>query len=247
MPRQAREKSESGIYHLMLRGINKQNIFEDEEDKKRFLETLKYYRRKSGYLLYGYCLMDNHIHLLIKEKNESISELIKRISSSYVYWYNQKYERCGHLFQERFKSEAVETEEYFLVVLRYIHQHPLKAGITKNISKYLWSSYQGYIGNSGNIDIDLALDIFSNDRTKAVELFKDYNNENNSDKCLDYTEKVAVSDKAVMDYLSEMRITSISQLQQLNKEQRDEVIRKAKKIEGITIRQLARIQEFQKV
>ncbi len=247
MPRQAREKSESGIYHLMLRGINKQNIFEDEEDKKRFLETLKYYRRKSGYLLYGYCLMDNHIHLLIKEKNESISELIKRISSSYVYWYNQKYERCGHLFQERFKSEAVETEEYFLVVLRYIHQNPLKAGITKNISKYLWSSYQGYIGNSGNIDIDLALDIFSNDRTKAVELFKDYNNENNSDKCLDYTEKVAVSDKAVMDYLREMGITSISQLQQQNKEQRDEVIRKAKKIEGITIRQLARIQEFQKV
>jgi REP element-mobilizing transposase RayT len=241
MPRQAREKSESGIYHLMLRGINKQNIFEDEEDKKRFLETLKYYRRKSGYLLYGYCLMDNHIHLLIKEKNESISELIKRISSSYVYWYNQKYERCGHLFQERFKSEAVETEEYFLVVLRYIHQNPLKAGITKNISKYLWSSYQGYIGNSGNIDIDLALDIFSNDRTKAVELFKDYNNENNSDKCLDYTEKVAVSDKAVMDYLREMGITSISQLQQQNKEQRDEVIRKAKKIEGITIRQLARI------
>ncbi|TWH48352.1 transposase [Sporomusa sp. KB1] len=247
MPRQAREKSESGIYHLMLRGINKQNIFEDEEDKKRFLETLKYYRRKSGYLLYGYCLMDNHIHLLIKEKNESISELIKRISSSYVYWYNQKYERCGHLFQERFKSEAVETEEYFLAVLRYIHQNPLKAGITKNISKYLWSSYQGYIGNSGNIDIDLALDIFSNDRTKAVELFKDYNNENNSDKCLDYTEKVAVSDKAVMDYLREMGITSISQLQQQNKEQRDEVIRKAKKIEGITIRQLARIQEFQKV
>ncbi|WP_373665478.1 hypothetical protein SPSIL_021410 [Sporomusa silvacetica DSM 10669] len=246
MPRQAREKSESGIYHLMLRGINKQNIFEDEEDKKRFLETLEYYRRKSGYLLYGYCLMDNHIHLLIKEKNESISQLIKRISSSYVYWYNQKYERCGHLFQERFKSEAIETEEYFLVVLRYIHQNPLKAGITKNISKYLWSSYQGYIGNSGNIDIDLALDIFSNDRTKAVELFKDYNNENNSDKCLDYTEKVAVSDKAVMDYLSEMGITSISQLQQLNKEQRDEVIRKAKKIEGITIRQLARITGFSK-
>ena len=241
MPRQAREKSESGIYHLMLRGINKQNIFEDEEDRKRFLETLEYYKRQSSYLLYGYCLMDNHIHLLIKEKDESISQVIKRISSSYVYWYNQKYERSGHLFQERFKSEVVETEEHFLVVLRYIHQNPLKAGITKDISKYLWSSYHDYIGNCGIADIDLALDIISNDRIKAVELFKAYNNENNSDKCLDYTEKVAVSDKVVMDYLSEMGIASISQLQQLNKEQRDEVIRKMKKREGITIRQLARI------
>jgi len=241
MPRQARERSKSGIYHLMLRGINKQNIFEDEEDRRRILETLDYYKRTSGYLLYGYCLMDNHIHLLIKEKDESISQVIKRISSSYVHWYNQKYERCGHLFQERFKSEVVETEEYFLVVLRYIHQNPVKAGISKTIEKYLWSSYHDYTGNSGITDKELALDIFSNDRTKAIELFKNYNNRDNRDQCLDYTEKVIVSDKAVMDYLNQMGITSISQLQQLNKEMRDEVIRKLKKIEGITIRQLARM------
>ncbi|SEP42078.1 hypothetical protein [Propionispora vibrioides] len=87
----------------------------------------------------------------------------------------------------------------------------------------------------------MALDIFSNDRTKGIELFKNYNNGDNRDQCLDYTEKVIVSDKAVMDYLNQMGITSISQLQQLNKEMRDEAIRKLKKIEGITIRQLARM------
>ncbi len=217
MPREAREKSESGIYHLMLRGINKQNIFE-EEDRKRFLETLGYYEKTSNYMLYGFCLMDNHIHLLIKEQEESISQIIKRISGSYVYWYNQKYERCGHLFQERYKSEVVETEAYFLVGLRYIHQNPLKAGIAKNVSKYLWSSYHDYTGNPGISDIDLALDIFSDERAKAVELFKDYNNENNTDKCLDYTERLVLSDKVVMNYLSEMGIKSISQIQQLNKE-----------------------------
>lgn len=241
MPRQARARSESGIYHLIFRGINKQNIFEDEEDRKRFLETLAYYKRASSYLLYGYCLMDNHIHLLIKEKDETISQVIKQISSSYVHWYNQKYERCGHLFQERFKSEVVDTEEYFLVVLRYIHQNPLKAGITKDISNYLWSSYHEYVGSKGIIDIDFTLDIFSHDRIKAIELFKCYNNENNIDKCLDYAEKVTVSDKNVMDYLTEMGIASISQLQQLNKELRDEVLRKMKQIEGITIRQIARV------
>lgn len=241
MPRQARVKSGSGIYHLMLRGINKQNIFEDEEDRKRFLETLEYFKWKSSYLLYGYCLMDNHIHVLMKEKEESVSQAIKRISSSYVYWYNQKYERCGHLFQERFKSEVVETEEYFLIVLRYIHQNPLKAGVAKAISQYSWSSFREYIGNCGIVDIDFALDIFSDDRTKAIQLFNDYNNESNTDNCLDYKEKTIVTDKGIIEYLNRIGIGCISQLQQLNKEQRDEVIRKMKKIEGITIRQIARM------
>ncbi len=145
------------------------------------------------------------------------------------------------MFQERFKSEVVETDVYFLIVLRYIHQNPLKAGITQDISKYLWSSYQDYVGNPGITDIDFALDVFSNDRTKAVKLFMDYSNENNTDECLDYTERMAVSDKVVMDYLNEMGITTISQLQRLNKERRDDVIRERKEIEGITIRQLARM------
>jgi putative transposase len=241
MPRQAREKSKTGIYHLMFRGINKQNIFEDEEDRRKFLETLGYYKTLSRYLLYGYCLMDNHVHLVLKEMNESISQVIKRISSSYVYWYNQKYDRCGHLFQERFKSEVVEKDVYFLTVLRYIHQNPVKAGITQDISEYLWTSYQDYIRSSGITDVNFALNIFSSDRTKAVKLFVNYSNENNVDECLDYTERVAVSDKEIMKYLNEMGIATISQLQRLNKTQRDHVIRKMKKVEGSTIRQLARI------
>jgi putative transposase len=121
MPRVARGRSSSGIYHIMLRGINRQIIFEDEEDKTRFLETLRKYKDISKYQLYVYCLMDNHIHLLVKESGETISEAIKRISSSYVYWYNTKYERCGHLFQDRFKSEIVENTTYFFTVLRYIY------------------------------------------------------------------------------------------------------------------------------
>lgn len=241
MPRKARVKSQTGIYHLICRGINKQNIFEDEEDKQRFLETLAYYKKLSGYLLYGYCLMDNHIHLLIKENEESIDQVIKRISCSYVYWYNQKYQRCGHLFQERYKSEVVETDAYFLTVLRYIHQNPVKAGITQNAGKYLWSSYHNYVGISGVTDIEFALENFSNDKTVATKLFIDYTNENNLDECLDYREKVIVSDQEIMKNLSEMGITTISQLQRLNREQRDNVIRKLKEMDGITIRQLARI------
>lgn len=160
MARQARKKSETGIYHIILRGINKQNIFEDDEDKRKFLETLKYYKRMCNYSLYGYCLMDNHTHFLIKEREETISQVIKRISAGYVRWYNEKYERCGHLFQDRFKSEAVESEKCFLTILRYIHQNPVKAGIAEHVSSYLWSSYQEYYEKGRIADIDFALNIF---------------------------------------------------------------------------------------
>jgi REP element-mobilizing transposase RayT len=88
MPREARKKSEIGIYHIMMRGINQQVIFEDNEDRQKFIETLKKYRDESGFELYGYCLMSNHIHLLLKEGKESLGTIAKRISSSYVYWYN---------------------------------------------------------------------------------------------------------------------------------------------------------------
>jgi len=131
MPRQARRKSESGIYHIMLRGINQQQIFEDEEDSLRFLETLLKYKEQCGYEIYAYCLMGNHIHILLKEGKENLTLVLKRIAGSYVYWYNWKYRRSGHLFQDRFKSEPVEDDEYFLTVIRYIHQNPIKAGIRR--------------------------------------------------------------------------------------------------------------------
>lgn len=128
MPRAARKKSNSGIYHIMLRGINRQLIFEDEEDKNRFIETLLKYKEQCGYLIYAYCLMGNHIHILLKEGKEELTLVLKRIAGSYVYWYNWKYHRSGHLFQDRFKSEPVEDDAYFLTVIRYIHQNPETRG-----------------------------------------------------------------------------------------------------------------------
>ena len=118
MPRQARESSGTGIYHVMMRGINHQNIFEEQEDYYQFLNTLDMMAQSyepdgtpSGrnYILYAYCLMSNHIHLLIREREDKIGMSIKRIASSYVYYYNHKYSRDGHLFRERFKSEPVRN------------------------------------------------------------------------------------------------------------------------------------------
>jgi len=201
LSRDARVRSKSRIYHIMLRGINRQDVFEDDEDVERLLETISKYKEVSKFEIFAYCIMSNHIHLLVREKEESVSNAIKRISSSYVFWYNKKYERCGHLFQERFKSEAVESDEYFLTVLRYIHQNPIKAGIAKNILDYRWSSYREYIEKALIIDIDFALEMLLPDRKKVVELFRNFNIQNNNDMCLEDEGKLRVSDSEVKDIL----------------------------------------------
>ena len=241
MPRNARKKSRSGVYHIMWRGINRQTIFEDEEDKAKFLETLKRYKDVSKYHIYSYCLMDNHVHLLVRESGEAISEAIKRISSSYVYWYNLKYERCGHLFQARFKSENVETRAYFLTVLRYIHQNPMKAGLTKDVFEYKWTSLHEYVGRVIMVDIDAGLRLFSTDKKEAINMFIQHTNEVNDDQCLEDQVRVRVSDNEVREYLRELGITNSSLLQQMDRENRDETLVKLKQLNGVSVRQLSRI------
>ena len=113
MPRRAREKSNSGIYHIMLRGANRQEIFHEDEDNLRFLVILDKYSRQSEAKVYGWCLMDNHVHILLREGLEELSLTMKRVGVSFVWYYNNKYETTGHLFQDRFKSEKVESKRLY--------------------------------------------------------------------------------------------------------------------------------------
>lgn len=241
MPRIPRRKSSNGIYHIMFRGINRQTIFEDDQDKQRLLGTLKRYQTLSQFKLYGYCVMDNHFHLLLKEIAEPISLTMKRIGVSYVYWYNNKYSRSGHLFQDRFRSEPVETERYFKTVLRYIHQNPLKANLVKNIFECQWTSLKEYLGPSSMIDVDFVLDLFSPNRTKAIQIFTEYMQEDNEDQCLGESLTVRTSDNEVRKHLNQLGILHSGSLQQMEKSQRNNVILQMKQIEGISIRQLERI------
>ncbi len=144
MPRQARESSGTGIYHVMMRGINHQNIFEEQEDYYQFLNTLDMMAQSyepdgtpSGrnYILYAYCLMSNHIHLLIREREDKIGMSIKRIASSYVFYYNHKYSRDGHLFRERFKSEPVNDMSYFVTQPVYAGAAVYTKGIEEELFK----------------------------------------------------------------------------------------------------------------
>ncbi|WP_234031467.1 transposase [Lentibacillus cibarius] len=239
--RKPRKKSRTGIYHIMLRGVNRQVIFEDEADKHRLLETIKRFKEKSHFKIYSYCLMDNHIHLLMKETEEPVSMIIQRISSSYVHWYNNKYDRTGHLFQERFKSECVETVSYFLTVLRYIHQNPIKAGLASNVLKSEWTSIHEYIDKPRFIDINLGLKLFSPDRAKAIQLFTLYMQESNDDKCLNDHIRLRMTDNEIRIYLAELGVPNSSLLQQMGKKERNELLVKLKALNGVSHRQLARM------
>ncbi|SDL00098.1 transposase [Natronincola ferrireducens] len=146
MTRIAREKSQTGIYHIMLRGIDKRNIFINDSDYEKFIEYIKKAKEKIEFTVYAYCLMTNHVHLLLKTESEEIGDVIRRITVGYAQYHNIKNGRTGHLFENRFKSEPVDTDDYFLIVLPYIHQNPIKAGMVERIEDYKWSSYNATVG-----------------------------------------------------------------------------------------------------
>ena len=154
MPRHPRNLSQTGIYHVMLRGINHQDIFRKKDDFRKFLlilhnmvspkEEPKHSSRKHCSIL-AYCLMPDCAHLLIKEGADSISEVIRKMALRYAIYYNSNYNHTGRLFQDRFKSESVNDETHFLTLLSYIHQLPVAANLCHHVEDYDWSSWREYL------------------------------------------------------------------------------------------------------
>lgn len=162
-----RNFEEEGIYHVFNRGVEKRDIFLDEQDYKIFLYYLYIYvipleqvlikhphlpirlhdkNLSSEVEIFAYCLMSNHFHLLVKQKNfNGVTRLLKQLTNAYARYFNNKYNRVGGLFQGRFRAVKVETNEQLLQVSRYIHLNPLEARIVNDLSSYTWSSFLEYI------------------------------------------------------------------------------------------------------
>lgn len=198
MPRQQRERSKSGYYHVMIRGNERKNIFQDEYDKFQFIKTLTEKKQENRFFLHAFCLMDNHVHLMLSEGVEDVAKVMKRISVSYVRYYNHKYKRVGHLFQDRFKSEIVDEDSYVLTLARYIHQNPVKAGMVKSTGEYKWSSYSCYLKENNQfaelVETETILGLFSDDKNTAKKCFEEYMNQLSHDVYIDFVEDVEVMD-----------------------------------------------------
>ncbi len=237
MPRTARAVGNSRIYHVMLRGINRQRIFEDDEDRNRFLDILKRSKEKDKFDLIAWCLMPNHVHLLIRENEVSLGTIFKRIGSAYVYWYNGKYERSGHLFQDRFKSEVVDNDAYFLTVIRYIHRNPVKAGLCDRPEDYPYSSLKRYFDKNSLNDSELVRSMMNEAQ------FMEWNAQAVEEKCMDMEDQLRIhlTDSQAWEIIRRCSgCETTAEFQSLEKVKRDAALRKIMK-GSVSIRQASRL------
>ena len=247
MPRHQRILSETGTYHVMMRGNEKKNLFQGDEDKQRFLETLFIKKRETGFSVYAYCLMDNHVHLLIKEREESLATTMKRVNASYAFYFNQKYHRVGHLFQDRFKSEPVEDDRYLMAVARYIHNNPVKAGMVDTLEQYKWSSYRCYLApdkpESRNVDTAFILSSISINQQEAIHEFNRFSMETDPNHYLDITDEAAWTLEEgklfLLEYLNKVWPGNSLEELMMNPETRSEIAGHMRGKTNLSVRKIA--------
>jgi len=176
MPRQARLDIPGALHHIMVRGINKNAIFEDEQDMSRFLERLGQNVTEGKCKIYAWVLMNNHVHILFKSGKDGISSVMRKLLTWYAQYYNRRHGRTGHLFENRYKSILCEEDKYLLALVRYIHLNPLRAQIVKTIEEldgYHWSGHRDIIGKAINpwMDSEHVLFQFGSTRRKALRAY----------------------------------------------------------------------------
>ncbi len=139
MPRRARVVLDNVLYHVITSGNEKRVVFKDALDYMRYLGMLKKYREKTGFRLYGWCLMPNHVHLLIE--SNSLSKVMHGISLSYAKYFKYRYKSIGHFWQDRFRSFPIQKDQYLINCISYIEYNPVRAKIVMRPEDYKWSSY----------------------------------------------------------------------------------------------------------
>ena len=234
MPRTARIYGNSGYYHVVNRGIGKQILFEEDEDYLFYLRTLRKKCREEGAEMLAYCLMENHVHLLL-HCEDGLKRLMQRVSGSYARYYNEKYERTGHVFQDRYRSEPIESDSALLAAARYIHNNPQKAGICSR-EAYRWSSWREYVKRPVLVRTELILDL-----SGGAAGFREFSAEEDEGGCLDVRDSFRLTDRDAQKIIRErLRMESGTMVQGLDRGARDDALRTLKG-SGLSLRQIERL------
>ncbi len=234
MPRQARQYSESGYMHIYIRGNGKQIIFEDRKDYIYYLNLLKQYSIETNVSICTFCLMENHVHLIVYDPGHNISQMMRKLGMTYAGTFNKKYHRTGHLFDGRFRSVPIESENYLLTAFRYVLNNPRKAGIC-SASEYPWNSYSRYGRPESFVDTSVFQKLIGSKEEYEAFINAKYEEDNPELEGIIMNDEWALS--VIRKYL---HIESGSALQTYNRKDRDEALDLLRK-KGLTIRQIERL------
>ncbi len=176
MARKPRIHYPGAFYHVILRGNGGQKIFYSTADRTKFYLLLQEGIERFGHRIHCFCLMTNHIHLVVQVSAVPLSKIMQNITFRYTRHINARKKRIGHLFQGRYKSILIDADTYLLELVRYIHNNPLRAKITKTADQYKFSSHHAYLGkeNLTWLTTDLVLGQFAEKKKRAIKLYHDF-------------------------------------------------------------------------
>nr|WP_162272834.1 transposase [Parolsenella massiliensis] len=219
---------------MVAKGSGGQSLFEEDADYQSFLGFLSKNCERFGVRVHAYCLMGNHVHLLLEDRDSHLSETMGATLTSYALRFNQKHGHIGHVFQQRFKSQPVETDEYLLRAIRYIHSNPAKAGICP-ACEYRWSSYRAYVeGEESIVETSFALDVLG-----GVEGFLAFSSETHGD--YRFSQRSRISDAEARQIASRvLGDVAPAELKVMERPHRDALLFGLKDA-GLSIRQIERL------
>ncbi|MAD76363.1 MAG: addiction module toxin RelE [Rheinheimera sp.] len=174
MARPLRLEFDGAFYHVTSRGNSRHNIYFEQVDYQQFLDILGKVCQRHNWRIHAYCLMTNHYHLLVETPEGNLSAGMQQLNGVYTQHVNRRYQRCGHIFQGRFKSILVDTDVYYKALVRYVLQNPLRAEMVEQLADYDWSSYQATIGKDPAPEWLVVNDVlahFSSDSANATAAF----------------------------------------------------------------------------
>lgn len=173
MARKPRVHYEGAVYHVIARGNNRARVFGTDEEKLKYLEIIEDYKKRYGFRLYAYVVMDNHVHLLLQVGKIPLAKIMQGIQQRYTQYYNWQRKQSGHVFEQRYKAFICEEESYLMNLICYIHQNPVRANIPEGID-YRWSSHHFYVKKTnGLVNVDFILRTLSSDLEKAMDHYID--------------------------------------------------------------------------
>lgn len=207
MPIKRRQESNTGFYHVIVKGINNERIYNQKRERIYFKKIILKYLKKYQVEIFAFCIMSNHAHVIIRAELQELSMFMAVILAEYANYYNYKHKRNGHVFQNRFISECIENESYFWNCIRYVHMNPVKAGMVKNPLRYAYSSMKEYYTHTPLVLHENALVLYER-HFAGYEVFEEFHQLRHYEVFKDIPEEISSQQievaALILDELSEM-------------------------------------------